>query len=676
MREFPAHLALLTLGLCSAVLAQDQVPLPGHTRAVMVPYIAIAPVIDGNLDDASWNDAATAKDFWISEEKRLPAEQTEVLIMSDGENLYFGFRCYDSEPESIQATKTRRDAGLGHDDRVSVELDSLRNYRAISSYSVTANGTQDDAIAGGRARKIEWKGDWKGAAVRTGYGWSAEIAIPYKILNYQAESLSFGVNFVRYHNRTDEWSRWADVTPQNKIEEIGQLVGLLLPAKAKQQPWTVMPYVLGGTNIPDIKGEPKDQLVSAGATIRYEPRANLTGVFSIYPDFTQLETQVTDIDFSYTEKFRADPRPFFQEGSFYLGSDTSYFYSNRIPDFYGGGKLFAQPGQMQTGGFVTGAPDKRWDGAFRFVKEMDALHSAGFMLVGTTREELDNQLLVAQLEGRERYGLFYSADAAFSNTEKQAFNKGGAYKGNLGWQKDYWTIATSFDHFDKEYFPANGLLKNDRFGTKSIDVSTGYYRESPGGPFRTVSGNMILAGRNTLDGRTQNHSLWMDGGFELRQQVRLLLSYFRGKYRPVSGERGEFSDTVNDDHYWAANLDFNTRSSYFGYGLYYADGFQGGDDYNYVTGYVWVNPTDNTFINISSERLQNFGDTRQTTVKTGWDITPENGLVARYIDAEEGDYRRLAYRRTVRSGMDVFAVYNREPFTEGQFSVKVVWVLR
>jgi hypothetical protein len=187
---------------------------------------------------------------------------------------------------------------------------------------------------------------------------------------------------------------------------------------------------------------------------------------------------------------------------------------------------------------------------------------------------------------------------------------------------------------------------------------------------------MILAGRNTLDGRTQNHSLWMDGGFELRQQVRLLLSYFRGKYRPVSGERGEFSDTVNDDHYWAANLDFNTRSSYFGYGLYYADGFQGGDDYNYATGYVWVNPTDNTFINISSERLQNFGDTRQTTVKTGWDITPENGLVARYIDAEEGDYRRLAYRRTVRSGMDVFAVYNREPFTEGQFSVKVVWVLR
>lgn len=676
MRKFPARLALLTLGLCSAVLAQDRIPVPGHTRAVMVPYIAIAPVVDGNLDDVSWNDAATAKDFWISEEKRLPTERTEVLIMSDGENLYFGFRCYDSQPESIQATKTRRDAGLGHDDRVSVELDSLRNYRAISSYSVTANGTQDDAIAGGRARKIEWKGDWRGAAVRTGYGWSAEIAIPYKILNYQAESLSFGVNFVRYHNRTDEWSRWADVTPQNKIEEIGQLVGLLLPANAKQQPWTIMPYVLGGTNIPDIKGEPKDQLVSAGATIRYEPRANLTSVFSIYPDFTQLETQVTDIDFSYTEKFRADPRPFFQEGSFYLGRDTSYFYSNRIPDFYGGGKLFAQPGQMQTGGFVTGAPDKRWDGAFRFVKEMDALHSAGFMLVGTTREELDNQLFVAQLDGRERYGLFYSADAAFSNTEKQAFNKGGAYKGNLGWQKDYWTIATSFDHFDKEYYPANGLLKNDRYGTKSIDVSTGYYRESPGGPFRTVSGNMVLAGRNTLDGRTQNHSLWMDGGFELRQQVRLLLSYSRGKYRPVSGERGEFSDTVNDDHYWAANLDFNTRSSHFGYGLYYADGFLGGDDYNYVTGYVWVNPTDNTFINISSERLQNFGDTRQTTVKTGWDITPENGLVARYIDAEEGDYRRFAYRRTVRSGMDVFAVYNREPFTEGQFSVKVVWVLR
>ena len=672
-------LIIIGLGISNASGAREYTPpQPGHTRSVILPVTGAAPVIDGKLDDEAWHDATVAKDFWVSLLSKQPSDKTEVLIQSDGINLYFGFRCYDSQPEGIDAIKTRRDAGLGFDDHVSVELDSYRNFRTISTYSVSANGTQNDAIAGGRARKIEWKGDWKGAAALTEYGWSAEIAIPYSILNYHADSSNFGINFVRYQHRTEETSHWADVTPQSKKEEMGQLKKLSLPKEAKKSAWTALPYVLAGVNIPNIKGDDREKLAYAGATIRYEPEPNSTAVVSLHPDFSQLETQVTDIDFSYTEKFRPDTRPFFQEGSFYLGNDNRYFYSNRVPDFYAGGKYFTQQGRTQGGGFVTTAPDERWDGTVRVVQELDRLHSTSLMLVGTSREDLDNQLVVAQFDGRERWGFFYNADVAYTNTDKlDTTDTGSAYLGTLGWRSNHWSMSVSADHYDEEYFPANALLNRDLFGTESVNASVGYYKEIGEGFFRRVSTNYSVTHRDTLDGRIQNYGTFVDGSVELNNpQVAISLSYYDADYRPLENNmRAEFSDILNDDYYWAVDLNFNTRSNYFGYGAYYSEGFLGGDDYEYVTGHVWVKPTINTFLNLFSERLDNFGIFAQTTVNAGWDITPWDGVVVRYIDAEEGGYYRLAFRHTVPFGVDAFFVYDDDPFSEKQVSVKFVWVL-
>jgi len=90
---------------------------------------------------------------------------------------------YDSAPAEIQATRTVRDGDFGYDDLITVELDTFFNRRDISAFSINPLGTQSDEIAGGRSTKIQWKGDWQGAAVRTDYGWSAEFAIPFSILN-------------------------------------------------------------------------------------------------------------------------------------------------------------------------------------------------------------------------------------------------------------------------------------------------------------------------------------------------------------------------------------------------------------------------------------------------------------------------------------------------------------
>jgi hypothetical protein len=108
--------------------------------------------------------------------------------------------------------------------------------------------------------------------MRTAYGWSAEIAIPFSILNFEAGTTALGVNFLRYHHRTGQWSRWADITVRALPEEMGRLVGLELPQVARAQPWTLMPYALAGRNIPDKRGNVRETLVTAGAELRYQPR--------------------------------------------------------------------------------------------------------------------------------------------------------------------------------------------------------------------------------------------------------------------------------------------------------------------------------------------------------------------------------------------------------------------
>lgn len=650
-------------------------PPPGHTRSLRVPRVERAPTIDGKLDDAVWRSAALARDFWVSNQQRLPTESTEVLVMMDDEHIYFGFRNHDSQPQAIEATQARRDAGLGLDDQVIVQLDTYLNRRHISSYAVNPLGTQSDDIGTGRADNISWKGDWQAAAARDENGWTAEMAIPLRTLNYRGQDDAFGINFLRYLHRTGEWSQWADVTPQNKPEEMGRITGLVLPAQGKSTPWTVMPYVLGGHNIPDKRGEQHSWLAAAGADIRYEPRPNLTGVLSLNPDFSQVERQVTDINFSYTEKKRAEARPFFQEGADYFGSDNTFFYSNRVPDFNFGAKFFSQSGSYQVGALATRAPGARSDVALRVTREMDATNSASVMLVGTDREDMKNTLAVGQAAGRFASGLNYTLDAAASSTEKQA-GDGSYLRSSLGWRGDRWSVGSTMDRVSRDFLPANGLLKADLPGTWGFSPFLSYLRETGEGPLRQLRGDVFWSRRDTDDSRAQTRNWYAGGSAELRQQVRAGLYLSNGHYLPLAGgQRGEWSTEANHDYYWTTSLEFNTRSSRLGYGAAYSSGFLGGGDYRYLAPYLWAKPNERIWLNVSSERLASFGSFAQTIVSAHWDVTRQDGLAARYITANGQRSQRLAYARQVRSGVNVFAVYDRIPNDAPKVSLKLVFTI-
>lgn len=56
-------------------------------------------------------------------------------------------------------------------------------------------------------------------------------------------------------------------------------------------------------------------------------------------------------------------------------------------------------------------------------------------------------------------------------------------------------------------------------------------------------------------------------------------------------------------------------------------------------------------------------------------MSNEQGISGRYIFLEDTNAFRLAYRRQVRTGMDIFAAYDREPSEPVKVSLKLVWSL-
>lgn len=163
---------------------------------------AAPPKIDGILDDPAWNQAAPADALLQREpDKGAPStEHTEIRILRDDDQLYIGFRCFDSEPDRIIATLMRRDDDIENDDNIQIILDTYDNRRGGFFFATNPLGARRDVLlsAEGRTRNESWDCVWQSRARIDSLGWTAEMAIPLDQLRYAAgDDIQWGVNLAR-----------------------------------------------------------------------------------------------------------------------------------------------------------------------------------------------------------------------------------------------------------------------------------------------------------------------------------------------------------------------------------------------------------------------------------------------------------------------------------------------
>ena len=83
-------------------------------------------------DEPAWQLAAPATDFvqWQPSTGELSQERTEVYILYDDENLYFGYVSYDSVPDRMTVNDLREDFTFSGTDSIGIVIDSLDDDRS------------------------------------------------------------------------------------------------------------------------------------------------------------------------------------------------------------------------------------------------------------------------------------------------------------------------------------------------------------------------------------------------------------------------------------------------------------------------------------------------------------------------------------------------------------------
>ena len=209
------------LGL-EAVAANQGLP-PSLTAA----RCGQAPVTDGDLSDACWQEAAKATDFVLYNTGKKASVPTEAYVAYDDDHLYIAFRCSEPHPGQVRTEVKHRDGPLFSDDCVEVFLHP--GGEAYYHFTLNSANVQGDQRCAGGTRDLDWNGDWKSATSVGADFWTAEMAIPfYNFAGDIAPGQPWRLNLGREkYTEPKEISSWS-YSPEtfHRPERFGRLTGV------------------------------------------------------------------------------------------------------------------------------------------------------------------------------------------------------------------------------------------------------------------------------------------------------------------------------------------------------------------------------------------------------------------------------------------------------------------
>lgn len=352
--------------------------LPGFAEPLVRPvaqaaFVETPPALDGVLDDPQWAQAEPIGPLTQVDpiEGARPSKATEVRVLTDGDNLYVGVRCWDDDPAGIIARSMQRDADLGAEDRVVFLLDTFLDQRTGYLFQTNALGARVDGLIEDVHLLLEWDGIWNVKTAIDSKGWTAEFVIPFKTLNFRAGAPAWGFNLRRGIRGTQEADNWAD--PDQNMRFIDPVRAGLLQGMERSRLGIGLDVVpsLSLTRVDDSQRPPSESesrhytRVTPSGDIRYKITPSLTLAGTANTDFGQTPADDVQVNLSRFALFFPEQREFFlqDQGIFdfaNVGKDVQPFFSRRIGlsatgepvPIRGGGKLTGRVGPLSMGGLV------------------------------------------------------------------------------------------------------------------------------------------------------------------------------------------------------------------------------------------------------------------------------------------------------------------------------------
>ncbi|MBI3050098.1 MAG: carbohydrate binding family 9 domain-containing protein [Acidobacteria bacterium] len=510
---------IVPVGLAAGVLGAGGVSAAAAQNGSATPQLSAGrpaegerPDINGRVDEAIWGRVEPFSAF-IQQEPREgePAtERTEVRFLLDRENLYIAVICFDSTPDDILVSESRRDADLDDTDSIQILLDTFNDGQNAFVFGTNPFGIEYDGqvMAEGQAGQsnrggfnLNWDADWTVRTQMTERGWEAEFAIPLKTLRYNpGQERTWGVNVLRNIRRKNEQVFLSPVPRGYNLHRVsvaGKLNGLSLPARRDLK---LLPYVSGAINDEkSLRTDTVRRTGDVGLDVKWGVRADLTLDLTVNTDFAQVEADEQQVNLTRFPLFFPEKRPFFLENAqlFEVGQprNIDLFFSRRIGlsaagepiDIVAGGRLSGK-----LGGYNVGLLNMQTDAAVN-ERTGQTLAPANNFTVLRIQREVGRSNFGALFVGRQgvggrapasdynrAYGLDLSWQATtngrytafLARTDSPAAKGGADYAGGTSYTytNEVWTGGAGYTQVGERFNPEVGFLRRRAY--RSVEART------------------------------------------------------------------------------------------------------------------------------------------------------------------------------------------------------------
>lgn len=295
--------------------------------------------VDGDLNEPVWQMAAVTDTFWLKwpRDGGPAPEQTEVRCAYDDRFVYIAFVARDTSPDYV-IQSIKRDVGYWDSDGVAVVLDPTNTGNNGYFFGVNPVGAQTEALlsAGNDELDTNWDNKWYVETRRYADRWTAEYAIPLRILRFKEGQTDWGINFIRNDLSNGVYSTWAQVPFQFDGTDVGWAGKLVWDASPRSMKgnYNIIPYATSSVSKDYEEKEPWKIQPNAGLDAKIGIGSGLNLDVTVRPDFSQVEIDEQVVNLTRFDVQLPEKRTFFLENGDLFGNfgipPIRPFFSRRI----------------------------------------------------------------------------------------------------------------------------------------------------------------------------------------------------------------------------------------------------------------------------------------------------------------------------------------------------------
>jgi hypothetical protein len=472
---------------------------------VQAKKILQPPKLDGILDDVAWKEANSFNDFktFIPDFGKEMPQKTIAWLAYDEENLYFAFRCFDTEPGKIKATVSARDQIL-KDDFICVNLDSYNDQQSLYAFYVNPLGIQADSRFAANIEDPSVDLVWYSAGKLNNDGYSVEIRLPLKSIRFtKSDTVQMGLFLERYIARNRMHGSVPEMDPGKGYAFLTQFMMIDYVGVNHYKLVEILPALT--YKYSDIRrdGEMvKDQRnPEVSLTLKYGISSDLILDATLNPDFSQVEADAGQIDVNLRyQLLYPEKRPFFLEGieKFNIAATQasvidpvqSMVHTRTIVNPLTGVKLSGKVGRKDEINLLYSADelprinpgDKKSFAHFPLLRYKRNLKNESFVgLLYSGRENRENGSRIFGLDGQIR--LNKSTTMEFNGFASQKNDSAGNKPGNsfgLLFAHDTRNLAYKFSvkNVSRDFIVETGFLTRTGIGQATFYLNPKFYPDT------------------------------------------------------------------------------------------------------------------------------------------------------------------------------------------------------